>query len=44
MPLCIEDDATAKLVAQLARQRGLSKQAAVRTPTHASARAAILLP
>lgn len=46
MPLCIKDDATAKLVAQLARQRGLSKQAAVRIAVqaerdHASAKPAV---
>jgi len=30
MPLYIKDDSTAELVAQLASQRGLSKQAAVK--------------
>jgi antitoxin VapB len=30
MPLYIKDDATAELVAELARQRGVSKQEAVR--------------
>jgi len=30
MPLYIKDDATARLVAQLAKQRGLSKQDAVK--------------
>lgn len=35
MPLYIKDDATADLVAQLAKQRGLSKQAAVRLAVEA---------
>jgi antitoxin VapB len=30
MPLYIKDDATAQLVAELAKQRGVTKQAAVR--------------
>ena len=30
MPFYIEDDATAELVAQLAKQRGVSKQDAVK--------------
>ena len=35
MPLYIKDDATAELVARLARQRGLSKQGAVRLAVEA---------
>ncbi len=35
MPLYIKDDATADLVAELAKQRGLSKQAAVRLAVEA---------
>ncbi|MFL5281338.1 MAG: type II toxin-antitoxin system VapB family antitoxin [Rhodopila sp.] len=35
MPLYIKDDATAKLVAQFARLRGLSKQDAVRLAVQA---------
>jgi antitoxin VapB len=35
MPLYIKDDATAELVAQLARKRGISKQDAVRAAVKA---------
>jgi antitoxin VapB len=35
MPLYIKDDATAELVAQLARKRGVSKQDAVRLAVQA---------
>lgn len=35
MPLYIKDDATAELVAQLARKRGVSKQDAVRQAVQA---------
>jgi antitoxin VapB len=35
MPLYIKDDTTADLVAQLAKQRGLSKQAAVKLAVRA---------
>lgn len=35
MPLYIKDDATAELVAQLAKKRGVSKQAAVRLAVQA---------
>jgi len=35
MPLYIKDDTTAELVAQLAKQRGLSKQAAVKLAVRA---------
>lgn len=35
MPLYIKDDATAELVAQLAKQRGISKQEAVRLAVQA---------
>lgn len=35
MPLYIKDDATAELVAQLARKRGISKQDAVRLAVQA---------
>jgi antitoxin VapB len=35
MPLYIKDDATAELVAQLARMRGVSKQNAVRVAVQA---------
>jgi antitoxin VapB len=35
MPLYIKDDATASLVAQLARKRGISKQDAVRLAVEA---------
>jgi antitoxin VapB len=35
MPLYIKDDSTAELVAQLAKQRGLSKQAAVKLAVRA---------
>jgi antitoxin VapB len=35
MPLYIKDDATAELVGRLAKQRGISKQAAVRLAVQA---------
>jgi len=35
MPLYIKDDATAELVSRLAKQRGVSKQAAVRLAVQA---------
>ena len=38
MPLYIKDDATADLVAQLARKRGVSKQDAVRLAVQAELR------
>lgn len=38
MPLYIKDDATAALVAQLAKQRGVSKQDAVRMAVQAELR------
>jgi len=38
MPLYIKDNATAELVAQLARQRGVSKQDAVRLAVQAELR------
>src|SRR5262249_28686730 len=38
MPLYIKDDATAELVAELARKRGVSKQEAVRQAVHAELR------
>jgi antitoxin VapB len=40
MPLYIKDDATADLVTQLAKQRGISKQAAVRLAVQAELRRA----
>ena len=45
MPLYIKDDETARLVDQLARMRGLSKQAAVKMAVQAELdRAANLIP